>query len=186
MRRRRCALPAHSKTLARKAVARVCAKRLGLRREAKRHAAFERTTIVGSSLASGARESAVAAALCRRTPKRSRERRLLACARSVLDCGGKRSATPLSSGRQLLVVRWRWCKRESAVAAALCRRTPKRSRERRLPACARSVLDCGGKRSATPLSSGRQNVGSSLASRAHESAVAAALCRRNPRRWRDC
>ena len=41
--------------------------------------------------------------------------------RSVLDCGGKRSATPL-----WLQVLWLWQK-ESAVAAALCRRAPNRS-----------------------------------------------------------
>ena len=48
------------------------AKRLGLRREAKRHVAFERTRVVGDSLAYGARESAVAAALCRRSPRNGR------------------------------------------------------------------------------------------------------------------
>jgi len=41
----------------------------GLRREAKRHAAFVRTKVLLSSITHPARESGVAAALCHRSPK---------------------------------------------------------------------------------------------------------------------
>ena len=48
------------------------------------------------------------------------------------------------------------------------------------------VLDCGGKRSATPLSQVRQSLreGDSLRATILQSGVAAALCHRSPRRWR--
>jgi hypothetical protein len=45
------------------------AKRLGLRREAKRHAALVRAKAILDLFALRALESAVAAALCRRSPK---------------------------------------------------------------------------------------------------------------------
>jgi len=49
------------------------------------------------------------------------------CAESSLECGGKGSATPLSSAFHCLDSEnqsWVGTLGESAVAAALCRRTP--------------------------------------------------------------
>jgi hypothetical protein len=43
------------------------------------------------------------------------------------------------------------------------------------------ILDCGGKRSATPLSERRKAFTNSIHPSASESAVAAALCQRNPK-----
>jgi hypothetical protein len=45
-----------------------------------------------------------------------------------------------------------------------------------------AVLECGGKRSATPLSPGREVFDDSRVYGAHESAVAAALCGRSKTR----
>jgi hypothetical protein len=47
--------------------------------------------------------------------------------------------------------------------------------------CRRDILDCGGKRSATPLSRNSQ-FGSSLDIGASESGVAASLCHRSPKK----
>jgi hypothetical protein len=47
------------------------------------------------------------------------------------------------------------------------------------------ILDCGGKRSATPLSCGREIFSYMIAPRAGKSGVAAVLCHRSPKRWRD-
>src|SRR5438874_7934835 len=48
---------------------------------------------------------------------------------NLLECGGKRSATPLSSGSQASRITWRTGGShqvgKSAVAASLCRRSPK-------------------------------------------------------------
>jgi hypothetical protein len=76
--------PAHSKTR------RSRTRHFGLRWQAQRDTAFARTTRVGHSRNRCPCPSAVAAPLCRRTPKH------VARARDILDCGGKRSATPLS------------------------------------------------------------------------------------------
>jgi hypothetical protein len=50
----------------------------------------------------------------------------VAAAPAYLERGGKRSATPLSPGRETFDSSWPFGARESAVAAALCRRTPKK------------------------------------------------------------
>jgi hypothetical protein len=45
----------------------------------------------------------------------------------------------------------------------------------------KTIMDCGGKQSATPLSQARNIVVGSSVPRPHESAVAAAPCQRSPR-----
>src|SRR5437867_3972858 len=42
-----------------------------------------------------------------------------------MDCGGKRSATPLSHARRIFLFNFAPLALESAVVAALCRRSPK-------------------------------------------------------------
>ena len=47
--------------------------------------------------------------------------------------------------------------------------------------CNQNFLDCGGKRSATPLSNGRKSPASSKTSLPPEIGVAASLCHRSPK-----
>jgi len=73
----------------------------GLRWQAKRDTAFARPQIHSCSIAFPPPESAVAAALCRRTPRRWRECPVPPLARSVLECGGP---PPLWQGAWILHV----------------------------------------------------------------------------------
>jgi hypothetical protein len=59
--------------------------------------------------------------------RRSKSRKQRTQFREVLDCGGKRSATPLSHGGSRSICA-RHSKSESGFAAALCHRTPRRYR----------------------------------------------------------
>ena len=100
--------------------------RLGLRREAKRHAAFVRTKALDGSWASSrGRKRRRRCALPAQSKTLARSRGAVRASRRVVDCGGKRSATPLSCARQALGGSWASRAGESAVAAALCRRSPR-------------------------------------------------------------
>jgi hypothetical protein len=64
------------------------------------------------------------------SPKSVAARRFSHQAMNLLECGGNRSATPLSSGSQASRITWRTGGShqvgKSAVAASLCRRCPKK------------------------------------------------------------
>jgi hypothetical protein len=97
--------------------------------------------------------------------------------RRVLDCGGKRSATPLSPGRAVFEGSYTSGAHESAVAAVALPAHLHKAGTSTMIWQTRRILDGGGKRNATPLSPGRAVFEGSYTSGAHESAVAAALFR---------